>query len=302
TKMTYFGTSAAFIHACLKAGVSRGTLDLSALRGIGSPGAPLSPEGFRWLPRLLGRPIPVGSVSGGTDLCTAFVQSCPLLPVRAGELQCAAVGAKVEAFSPEGTPVVGEVGELVITRPMPSMPVTLWNDPAMERYRASYFSVYPGIWRHGDWIRFTREGACVIYGRSDATLNRGGVRMGTAEFYRVVEELPEVSDSLVVEVDEDDGKLVLFVALKAGATLDDDLRRRIGAALRRELSPRHVPDRILAVPAVPKTLNGKKLEVPVKRLLAGQPMSSAVSEGALADPKSIAALVDAYRREVPAAR
>ncbi|MBI2324952.1 MAG: acetoacetate--CoA ligase [Chloroflexi bacterium] len=302
TKTTYFGTSAPFIHACLKAGVSRGTLDLSALRGIGSTGAPLSPEGFRWVPRMLGRPILVGSVSGGTDLCTAFVQSCPLLPVRAGELQCAAVGAKVEAFSPEGTPVVGEVGELVITRPMPSMPVTLWNDPAMERYRASYFSLYPGIWRHGDWIRFTREGSCVIYGRSDATLNRGGVRMGTAEFYRVVEELPEVSDSLVVEVDEDDGKLVLFVALKAGATLDDDLRRRIGAALRRELSPRHVPDRILAVPAVPKTLNGKKLEVPVKRLLAGQPMSSAVSEGALADPKSIAALIDAYRREVPAAR
>ena len=302
TKMTYFGTSAPFLHACLKAGVGRGTLDLSSLRGVGSTGAPLSPEGFRWVPQLLGRPILVGSVSGGTDLCTAFVQSCSLLPVRAGELQCAALGAKVEAFSPEGKPVVDEVGELVITRPMPSMPVTLWNDPALERYRASYFSVFPGIWRHGDWISFTPEGSCVIYGRSDATLNRGGVRMGTAEFYRVVEELPEISDSLVVEVEEDDGRLVLFVVLTAGATLDDGLERRIGAALRRELSPRHVPDRILAVPAIPKTLNGKKLEVPVKRLLAGQPMISAVSEGAVADPRSLTALVDAYRREVPSAR
>jgi acetoacetyl-CoA synthetase len=235
-------------------------------------------------------------------VCTAFVQSCPLLPVRAGELQCAALGAKVEAYTPEGKPVVDEVGELVITRPLPSMPVTLWNDPDGERYRKAYFDVFPGVWRHGDWIRFTPEGSCVIYGRSDATLNRGGVRMGTAEFYRVVEELPEVSDSLVVEVDEDDGKLVLFVVLRAGSSLDDDLRRRIGAALRRELSPRHVPDRILAVAEIPKTLNGKKLEVPVKRLLAGQPMSAAVSEGAVANPRSLSEVVDAYRREVAAAR
>ncbi|HEX9435652.1 MAG TPA: acetoacetate--CoA ligase [Candidatus Limnocylindria bacterium] len=303
TQMTYFGTSAPFIHACLKAGITPGaTLDLSSLHGVGSTGAPLSPEGFRWVAESLGRPILVGSVSGGTDLCTAFVQSCPLLPVRAGELQCAALGAKVEAWSPEGTPVIDEVGELVITHPMPSMPVRLWNDPGMERYRASYFGMFPGVWRHGDWIRFTPEGSCVIYGRSDATLNRGGVRMGTAEFYRVVEELPEVSDSLVVEVDEDDGRLVLFIVLRAGALLDDDLRRRIGAALRRELSPRHVPDRILAVGAIPKTLNGKKLEVPVKRLLAGQPMSSAVSEGAVAEPSSLSALVDAYRREGAVAR
>ena len=296
--MTYFGTSAPFIHASMKAGIApRSAGDLSALRAVGSTGAPLSPEGFRWVREALGRPIPVGSVSGGTDLCTAFVQSCPLLPVREGELQCAALGAKVEAFSAEGRPVVGEVGELVITRPMPSMPVRLWNDPEMARYRASYFEMYAGIWRHGDWIRFTPEGSCVIYGRSDATLNRGGVRMGTAEFYRVVEEIPEVSDSLVVEVGEAESRLVLFVVLRSGAALDEGLRSRINAALRRELSPRHVADRIIAVRAIPKTLNGKKLEVPVRRLLMGQPLSSAVSEGATADPRSLTELVDAYRRE-----
>ena len=303
TRMTYFGTSAPFLHACMKAGITPGRdLDLSALRGIGSTGAPLSPEGFRWVREMLGRPILLGSVSGGTDPCTAFVQSCPLLPVRAGELQCAALGAKIEAFSPNGEPVVGEVGELVITRPMPSMPVTLWNDPDMTRYRSAYFEMFPGVWRHGDWIRFNPDGSCVIYGRSDATLNRGGVRMGTAEFYRVVEGLPEIADSLVVEVDEDDGKLVLFVVLRPGASLDDELRRRIAAALRRELSPRHVPDRILAVAEVPKTLNGKKLEVPVKRLLAGQPLASAVSEGAVANPASLTSLVETYRQETASAR
>jgi len=303
TGVTYFGTSAPFIHACMKAAVAPGrAADLSRLRGIGSTGAPLSPEGFRWVRETLGRPILLGSVSGGTDVCTAFVQSCPLLPVRAGELQCAALGAKVEAYSADGRPIVDEVGELVITRPLPSMPVRLWNDPDMERYRAAYFDVFPGVWRHGDWIRFAPDGSCVIYGRSDATLNRGGVRMGTAEFYRVVEELPEVADSLVVEVDEDDGRLVLFIVLRPGAALDDGLRRRVAAALRRALSPRHVPDRIVAVAEIPKTLNGKKLEVPVKRLIAGQPMEKAVSEGAVANPKGLTDLVDAYRREVAAAR
>ena len=296
-RMTYFGTSAAFIHACMKAGVTPGrSLDLSRLVGVGSTGAPLSPEGFRWVVDMLDRPILVGSVSGGTDLCTAFVQSCPLLPVRAGELQCAALGARVEAYAPDGRPVVDEVGELVITRPMPSMPVTLWNDPKLERYRASYFEMFPGVWRHGDWIRFTPEGSCVIYGRSDATLNRGGVRMGTAEFYRVVEDLPEIRDSLVVEVGPgDETRLVLFVVLAEGASLDDDLRRRIAAGLRRELSPRHVPDAVIAVAEVPKTLNGKKLEVPVKRVLEGRPLSGAVSEGAVANPASLTALVEAYR-------
>jgi len=299
--VTYFGVSAAFIQACMKANVSPGRAnDLSRIRGVGSTGAPLSPEGFTWIVDAVGRPLPVGSMSGGTDVCTAFVQSCPLLPVRAGELQCAALGAKVEAFSADGKPVVGEVGELVITRPLPSMPIYLWNDPDGARYRASYFDVFPGVWRHGDWIRFNADGSSVIYGRSDATLNRGGIRMGTSEFYRIVEQLPEIKDSLVVEVGGENAELVLFVVLAANTTLDYALRRRINDTLRRELSPRHTPDRILAVPEIPKTLNGKKLEVPVKRLLMGQPLAGAVSEGAVANPASLGVLVEAYRGAAPA--
>ena len=299
-RVTYFGVSAAFIHACMKANVSPGRdHDLSRIRGVGSTGAPLSPEGFTWIVDALGRPVPVGSMSGGTDVCTAFLQSCPLLPVRAGELQCAALGAKVEAYSADGKPVVGEVGELVITRPMPSMPVYLWNDRDGARYRASYFDVFPGVWRHGDWIRFNADGSSVIYGRSDATLNRGGVRMGTSEFYRIVEQLPEIQDSLVVEVGAKEAELVLFVVLAPDSTLDESLRRRINDTLRRELSPRHAADRILAVPEIPKTLNGKKLEVPVKRLLMGQPLAGAVSEGAVANPASLGVLVEAYKGVAP---
>jgi acetoacetyl-CoA synthetase len=302
--VTYFGTSAAFIHACMKSKVApMHDYDLDRVRAVGSTGAPLSPEGFEWIVWALGGgPVPIGSVSGGTDVCTAFLQSCPLLPVRAGELQCAALGAKVEAYSPEGKPVVGEVGELVITRPLPSMPVYLWNDPDGARYRASYFDVFPGVWRHGDWIRFNADGSSVIYGRSDATLNRGGVRMGTSEFYRIVEQLPEIKDSLVVEVGGENAELVLFVVLAPNASLDDALRRRINETLRRELSPRHAPDRILDVPEIPKTLNGKKLEVPVKRLLMGQPLAGAVSEGAVANPASLGVLVEAYRGAAPASR
>src|SRR5687767_3756099 len=300
--VTYFGTSAPFIHACMKAGMNPvAKVDLAQLRAIGSTGAPLSPQGFTWLTHALARSLPVQSVSGGTDMCTAFVQSCPLLPVRAGELQCAALGAKVEAFDTSGKPVVGEVGELVITRPMPSMPVHLWNDPDFTRYRASYFDVFPGVWRHGDWIRFNQDGSSVIYGRSDATLNRGGVRMGTAEFYAIVEGLPEIKDSLVVEVGDDEAELVLFAVLAPGVTLDDPLRKRINDALRRALSPRHTANRIFAVPEIPKTLNGKKLEIPVKRLLMGQPLAGAVSEGAVANPASLGAVVEAYR-EATAAR
>ena len=294
--VTYFGTSAPFIHACMKAGMTpTADIDLGPLRAIGSTGAPLSPQGFTWITEALQRSLPVQSVSGGTDLCTAFVQSCPLLPVRAGELQCPALGARVEAFDDDGKPVVGKVGELVITRPMPSMPVHLWNDPDFKRYRASYFEVFPGVWRHGDWIRFNDDGSSVIYGRSDATLNRGGVRMGTAEFYAIVEGLPEIKDSLVVEVGDGDAELVLFVVLAPDATLDDSLRKRINDALRRALSPRHTADRIFAVPEIPKTLNGKKLEIPVKRLLMGQPLAGAVSEGAVANPASLGLLVEAYR-------
>ena len=301
--VTYFGTSAAFIQACMKANIAPGRENaLRHVRAVGSTGAPLSPEGFTWIVEALERPVPVGSVSGGTDVCTAFLQSCPVLPVRAGELQCAALGAKVEAYSVEGKPVVGEVGELVITRPLPSMPVYLWNDADGARYRASYFDVFPGVWRHGDWIRFNADGSSVIYGRSDATLNRGGVRMGTSEFYRIVEQLPEIKDSLVVEVGGESAELVLFVVLAPNTTLDDGLRGRINETLRRELSPRHAPDRILAVPEIPKTLNGKKLEVPVKRLLMGQPLAGAVSEGAVANPASLGILLEAYRGAAPASR
>ena len=288
--MTYFGTSAPYLQACMKAGISPGrTCDLSRLRGVGSTGAPLTPEAFGWVYREVKADLLLGSISGGTDLCTAFVGSCPLLPVHAGEIQCRMLGARVEAFDEQGRSVVDQVGELVITQPMPSMPLFFWNDPDMSRYRASYFDVYPGVWRHGDWIRITPRGSCVIYGRSDATLNRGGVRMGTSEFYRVVEQLPEVVDSLVVDTGQlgQEGQLVLFVVLRPGVSLDEALKQRIRQRLREDLSPRHVPDAIHAIPEVPRTLNGKKLEVPVRRILLGQPPEQAVSRDAMSNPDAL---------------
>jgi acetoacetyl-CoA synthetase len=292
--MTYFGTSAAYVLACMKAGVEPARLArLAALRSIGSTGSPLPPEGFTWLYQHVGRDILVGSVSGGTDVCTAFVGSCPLLPVYAGEIQCRTLGAKVEAFDEQGRPVFDQVGELVITEPLPSMPLRFWNDPDGSRYHDSYFSAWPGVWRHGDWVEITSRGSVVITGRSDSTLNRGGVRMGTSEFYRVVEGLDQVTDSLVVDVSEPggEGRLLLFLVLRPGVELDDDLRRLVREAVRRELSPRHVPDEIHAIAEVPRTLSGKKLEVPVKRVLAGVPLEKAVSEGALANPGAIRAVV-----------
>jgi acetoacetyl-CoA synthetase len=290
TGLTYFGTSAAFVLASAKAGVDPAReADLSALHSIGSTGSPLPPEGFAWLYQHVAADVLVGSTSGGTDVCTSFVTSCPLLPVYPGEIQCRALGAKVESFDDQGRPVVGRVGELVVTEPLPSMPLFLWNDPDGERYRDSYFSTWPGVWRHGDWLEITDRGTCIITGRSDSTLNRGGVRTGTAEFYRVVEGLDDVVDSLVVDVSDPggEGRLLLFVVLRPGVELDDGLRRRIRAAVRADLSPRHVPDRIQAIAEVPRTLSGKKLEVPVKRVLAGTPVERAVSEGALANPKAI---------------
>jgi acetoacetyl-CoA synthetase len=290
SRMTYFGTSAAFVLASMKAGVEpAGQVDLSALHSIGSTGSPLPPEGFAWLYEHVAPDVLVGSTSGGTDVCTSFVTSCPLLPVYPGEIQCRALGAKVESFDEHGGSVVGQVGELVVTEPLPSMPLYFWNDPDGERYRDSYFSTWPGVWRHGDWIEITERGTCIISGRSDSTLNRGGVRMGTAEFYRVVEGLDEVTDSLVVDASDPggEGRLLLFVVLRSGSALDDDLRGRIRSAVRAELSPRHVPDRIEAIAEVPRTLSGKKLEVPVKRVLSGVPLEKAVSEGALANPDAI---------------
>jgi acetoacetyl-CoA synthetase len=247
----------------------------------------------------VGADLVLSSASGGTDVCTAFVGGVPLLLVRAGEITCRCLGAKVEAFDSDGRPLVGEQGELVITAPMPSMPVGLWGDDDGSRYRAAYFEDYPGVWRHGDWITITPWGSCTITGRSDATLNRGGVRLGTSELYSVVEDLEEVADSLVVHLEDADGgmgELILFVAPAEGAEVDEGLRARIADALRRELSPRHVPDAIEAVPAIPRTLSGKKLEVPVKRILLGAEPESAASRGALANPEAFDAFVALARR------
>jgi acetoacetyl-CoA synthetase len=239
-------------------------------------------------------------VSGGTDVCTAFVGGCPMVAVRAGEISCRYLGCAVEAYDESGRPVVGEQGELVITAPMPSMPVGFWNDPDGARYRAAYFDVYPGVWRHGDWITVNEDGSCVISGRSDATLNRGGVRIGTAEFYAVVEGLDEVVDSLVVHLEGDEadpaGELLLFVVPAEGLAADDALRRRIVAEIRGSLSPRHVPDRIEFVAAVPRTLSGKKLEVPVKRVLMGAAADKAASRDALVRPDALDAFVELARR------
>jgi len=288
--ITTFGTSASYIAACLKDGVDpRAGRDLSQLRAVGSTGSPLSPEGFDWVYDRLGPDVWLFSTSGGTDLCTAFVGGVPTLPVYRGELQARALGAKVEAWNAGGVPVVGEVGELVITEPMPSMPLRLWGDEDGSRYRASYFETYPGVWRHGDWIELTDRGTAIITGRSDATINRGGIRMGTAEIYRAVLSVDEVVDALVVDLPRagTQGYMPLFVVLRDGVELDDDLVARLRARIREDCSPRHVPDEIRAVPAIPRTLSGKALEVPVKRILSGEPVERTVSRDALADPEAL---------------
>ena len=290
TGVTYFGASAPYIQACINAGVRPGEeLDLSRVRGVGSTGAPLSPEAFRWVYDRVKADVHLGSMSGGTDLCTAFVGTCSMLPVYAGEIQCLCLGASVAAYDPKGQPLTGEVGELVITKPLPSMPLRLWNDPGGRRYRESYFEMYRGLWRHGDWIKVTERGSCAIYGRSDSTLNRGGVRMGTSDFYGIVDDMEEVLDSLVIDTGHAgrDGRLILFLVLRDGRALDDELRGRIAARLRRDISPRHVPNEMYAVPEVPKTLNGKKMEVPIKRILSGEPVDTAVSRDAMANPESL---------------
>jgi acetoacetyl-CoA synthetase len=294
--VTYFGTSATYLMACRKEGLRAAELvDLSRIRGIGSTGSPLPGEGFGYVYDAISPSVHLQSVSGGTDVCTAFVGASPLVPVWEGEISCRHLGCAVEAFDPTGRPLVGEQGELVVTRAMPSMPVGFWNDPDGSRYRAAYFEDFPGAWRHGDWITFTDRGSCVISGRSDATLNRGGVRVGTAEFYAVVEAIPEVADSLVVHLDDGD-RLLLFVAIRDGGELTDALRMRIDGELRLALSPRHVPDEVLAVPVIPRTLSGKKLEVPVKRILTGTAADQAASRGSLADPSSLDPFVELARR------
>ena len=298
-ELTYFGTSAPFLLQCRKEElVPREIADLSHLRAVGSTGAPLPAEGFRWVYQAVSDAVQLASVSGGTDVCSAFVGGAPTVPVYAGEISCRALGCAVEAFDETGRSVADELGELVITRPMPSMPVGFWGDDDGSRYREAYFADFPGVWRHGDWITITERGTCVVTGRSDATLNRGGVRLGTAEFYSVVESLPGVADSLVVHLEDDEGgagTLMLFVVLAEGQELDDALRTSIARELRTRLSPRHVPDEVHAVPVLPRTLSGKKLEVPVKKILRGADVDDVAARGALTDPTALDVFVDLRR-------
>ncbi|MDA3630647.1 acetoacetate--CoA ligase [Saccharopolyspora sp. WRP15-2] len=294
TRVNFFGTSAPYVQSCFKRGLRpKDDFDLSALRAVGSTGAPLSTDGFRWIADAVGEDVQIASISGGTDVCTAFVGPSPDVPVWLGEISCPMLGAAVAAYDEHGAELHDEVGELVLTRPMPTMPVFFWNDPDGSRLREAYFDVFPGVWRHGDWVRITDRGSLVIYGRSDSTLNRGGIRMGTAEFYRVVEGFDEIADSLVIDTSgpgRTDDELLCFLVLAEGASLAD-VEPRLAAALRSELSPRHVPNRFIAVDEVPRTLNGKKLEVPVKKILTGTPPERAVSRDALGNPAALDSFV-----------
>ncbi len=292
---TVMGVAPPYLMACRKAGLEIGSdCDLSSIRALCTAGSPLPPEGYRYVYEQLGEDVVLINGSGGTDVCTGIVSGSFAQPVYEGEIAGRCLGVDTHAFDPAGNDLVDELGELVITKPMPSMPVALWGDPGGERYRDSYFDLYPGVWRQGDWIRFTQRGSCVLTGRSDATLNRGGVRLGTGEFYALVEEFDEVADSLVIHLEDPgggSGELLLFVVAASGAVIDDDVRERIAAGLRRELSPRHVPDAIVAVPAIPRTLTGKRLEAPVKRILRGANADEVASRGSLAEPAALDAFV-----------
>jgi len=300
-RVTWFGGGAPFFTACARAGLRASEeFDLSAIRAVGSTGAPLPPEGFRWIHEHVSGTALISPISGGTDVASAFVGGSPLTPVWLGEIPARYLGCAVAAFDDDGRAVVGGQGELVITEPMPSMPVGFWADEDGSRYRGSYFEHYPGVWRHGDWVTFSDRGSCVISGRSDATLNRGGVRVGTAEIYRVVEAVAGVEDSLVVhleaEAGDDPGVLVLFVVGPGtGSTVDASLLESVRVALRSQLSPRHVPDEMHRLEVIPTTLSGKKLELPVKRILLGADPDDVASRGALKDPSSLDAVVDVAR-------
>jgi acetoacetyl-CoA synthetase len=307
--VTCFGTSAAYIASCMKAGVEPGAgRDLSALRSVGSTGSPLSPEGFQWVYDHVGADTWLFSTSGGTDVCTAFVGGCVLLPVYLGELQARSLGADLHSFDEDGNALVGEVGELVIVQPMPSMPIYFWKDPDGERLHDSYFATYPGVWRHGDWIEITDRGTAVIYGRSDSTINRGGIRMGTSEIYSAVLEVESIVDALVVDVPAsqsaaaraagigaDESWMPLFVVLRDGAELDEDLKRQIARRVREQCSPRHVPSDVYAIAEVPRTLSGKVLEVPVKRILMGTPPEQAAARDSLQNPAAFDWFVELAR-------
>ncbi|CAL9366797.1 Acetyl-coenzyme A synthetase [Streptomyces sp. enrichment culture] len=287
TRTTLFGTSAAYVMACRKADLHPARdHDLSTVQCVATTGSPLPPDGFRWLHDEVARDgadLWIASVSGGTDVCSCFAGAVPTLPVYTGELQAPCLGTDLRSWDPGGKPLTDEVGELVVTNPMPSMPIHFWNDPDGSRYHDSYFAAYPGVWRHGDWITVTSRGSVVIHGRSDSTLNRQGVRMGSADIYEAVERLPEIKESLVIGVEQPDGGywMPLFVHLAPGATLDEALRDRVRQTIRDRLSPRHVPDEIIEVPGIPHTLTGKRIEVPVKRLLQGTPLEQAVNPGSI---------------------
>lgn len=288
--ITFFGTSAAFLNICMKSGVKPNiTNKFSKLKALYSTGSPLSVEGFSWVYENVKEDLWLVSASGGTDICAAFVGGCPVLPVYAGEIQARALGANVQAFNDEGQSVLNEVGELVITDPMPSMPLYFWGDSENERYLESYFEMYPGIWRHGDWIQIDEKGSSVIFGRSDSTINRQGVRLGTSEIYRVVESLDEVIEALVVDLEYlgRNSFLALFVVLQPNIVLSDSLKETIKAEIKQKVSPRFVPNEIYEVKDVPKTFSGKKLEVPIRKILLGQPVEKVVNRGSVANPESI---------------
>lgn len=288
---TFFGASAAYIAQCMKAGIEpRAITDVSRIRAIGSTGSPLPVDGYRWVYEKINADILLASISGGTDPGAAFVGACPILPQYAGEMQCRCLGAAIYAYDDGGRALTDEVGELVCALPMPSFPLYFWNDHDGKRYFESYYDTYPGVWRHGDWIKITPRGGAIIYGRSDSTINRHGIRMGSAEIYRVVEAVPEVADSLVVDLEYlgRESWMPLFVVLREGAQLTDELRERIKGRVRADLSARHVPNDIFAIPEVPRTLNGKKLEVPIKRLLLGQALEKVVNRDSMVNPASLA--------------
>ena len=290
----HFGTSAPFIAANMKAETNPGKdYNLSNLVSIGSTGAPLPPEGFNWVYSHIKKDLWLASISGGSDVCSAFVGGNPIWPVFSGEIQCRALGCKLEAFDDAGKPVADEVGEMVITEPMPSMPVSFWNDPDFRKYESSYFEMYPGIWRHGDWTRITPRDGVVIYGRSDATLNRGGVRIGTSEIYRVLDKMPELQDSLIVCIDREGGEfyMPLFVVLPENADLSQELIEYINKTIRQECTPRHVPDEVIKISEVPYTISGKKTETPVKKILMGMDVSGSLNRDALKNPHSLDAFV-----------
>ena len=299
TGMTYLGTSAAFISACIKADIHPAQqYDLSKIRGLGSTGSPLSLSGFQWVYDNINADLALESFSGGTDICTGFVGGVRIKPIHAGEIQGATLGSHVMAYDEDGNPVVDEVGELVLTKPMPSMPIYFWNDLAMQRYKDAYFEMYDGIWRHGDWIKINERGGCVIYGRSDSTINRQGIRMGTSEIYQAVEALVEILDSLIIDLEllGRESYMPLFVVLREGFELTEDLQNRIKQTIRSNVSPRHAPNEIFEIEEVPYTLSGKKMEVPIRKILLGRDLQKATNPGAMRNPDTLQYFIDFAKR------